>query len=154
MPKRKRFDWANQTDPETGEPTRFCTRCKAFLTLDQFHPCHLKRRTMLCQKHVNESARLEQRRFRKRTLGEPKSVLRLLANTNQFIHRHNLTCAKWTISNVEAALRFHGVDLKTETRHVQLKPCDSSKPFTVENSKVAYRKSGSGFKVMREQTTS
>ena len=142
--KRQRFDWTHKVDPETGAALRFCSRCKDYLPLVSFYACHIKLGALLCKEHAHEIHRPLQRRYRKKKRGEPGSVARLLSNVNRWIYLHRLSCDKWTASDVEAALERHGVDLKTESRTVQLRPCDPDLPFTVDNSRVSYRNSGSG----------
>ena len=138
--KRKLFDWANKVDPETGEATRFCTRCQEYLVLDSFHPSTLKCGGMRCKTHSNELKRAQKRRWSTKERGASRSVERVRSNLNQWISRHHINSPKWTDADVERALRRHGVDLAAETRCVRLRPQDPTLPFSVENSTVHFRK--------------
>ena len=153
MPKRQRYDWANRTDPETGEPTRFCTRCEDFLTLDRFYPCHLKRGTLLCKTHIKETTRTAQRNWKRKARGKAGSVARLRQNTNQWISRRRISSTFWSVADVKAALQKHNIDLQNETQAVLLRPCNPDQAFTVENSIVRYRKFGSGIQQNTTQTS-
>jgi len=149
MPKRQRYDWANQPDPETGEPTRFCTRCKAFLTLDRFYKSTLNTRLLRCRTHTLLLSKEAKNRYSAKKRGLPTSVSRIRTNLNMWIYVQKKGWAKWTDADVEQALKFHNVDLSSESRRVRFRPRDKSLPFTVDNSVVSFfnstkSKSGSG----------
>ena len=138
MPKRKRYDFANKPDPETGEPRRFCTGCEAYLPFDRFYPCHLKGGQLMCKVHSNARNKPFGRIWYQNKYGDARSIARMRVNLNLWIWRQRQGWAKWSEEDVEQALQLHGVDLQTETRRVRFRPKNRSLPFTVDNSIVEF----------------
>ena len=139
MPKRKRYDWANKIDPETGVHTRFCTRCEAFLTMDHFYPSHVKNGSLACKVCTGSESKAAIKRWMLNNRGEPGSVQRIRSNLNTWIRREKKGRRRWTDADVVQALQRHKVDLATETRIVRLRPRDPQLPFNADNSVVKFQ---------------
>ena len=139
MPKRQRKpDWTNKVDAETGEETRFCTGCDAFLPLGVFYPSSIRSNRYACKQHEHKRAKPAIIKWRAKRRGDAGSVARVRANLNQWMYRVGRE-EKWTDDGVENALEHHGVILSEETRTVRIRPRDPHQPFTAENSVVKFQ---------------
>ena len=143
--KRQRFDWTTKTDPDSGDVTRFCSKCQDFLPLDRFYHCHVKNHTLCCKTHWQARALPNAIECNRRKRGKPGSVARVRSNLNKWILAQKRGWPKWSDDDVKRALVKHSVDLASETRIVRLRPSDRSQPFNVANS-VAKFQNGSCLK--------
>ena len=137
--RRRRFDFANKVDPETGVRTRFCSRCEDFLTLDQFSPCHIKAGALKCKEHAKALGRAPKRRWLAKQRGEGGALGRIRANLNHWIRRDNKGRRRWTNDDVALALQKHAINLGTESRIVRFRPRDPQLAFDAENSVVKFQ---------------
>ena len=136
----------SKVDPETGEATRFCKTCQAFLPLGEFYPSSIRTKNYVCKTHTNERTKHSILRWRVKRRGAPGSIARIRTNLNLWLYRQKRS-DRWSDDDVEKALHHHGVALQEETRIVRIRPRDPTMPLTTENSVIKFQNGSSAKKI-------